>query len=506
MNFTIINRWRDYPKDAKNHVFLVWDNWNDFGYFTHFGVFYVDGDSVSHDLEAIKIGFLGQQEKERVFQIGHEFTNIGADYFSVGVSEEFYERLNAFPQFKDEILESLNDIAYNEELYESVVDEPVVQNSFFRFISPSTVTGQFRRMAHGGVKLTPFSFTFSREGSVDKTSSIRLFFDVFPDSSPPTNIHVLIGRNGVGKTFLINEMINSLVKSGNDQPPTGTFEFHKNLEMEEVERFANLISISFSAFDKIAPIPNGANENGINFSYIGLMETSATSISTPTLKGPTQFAKEFLSSLRACKSRGMKERWTSAVRNLFSNPNTQIQEVELLIDEEADEYIKTSFGSLSSGHKIVLLTITKLIEQLQEKSLVIMDEPEAHLHPPLLSAYIRTISELLITTNGVAIVATHSPVVLQEVPRSCIWKLRRSNNFMVAERLQRESFGENVGILTNEIFKLEVRDSGFYKMIHEGIKNHDVDYQTVIESFNNQLGSEARLVTMATLQNKNERP
>lgn len=48
---------------------------------------------------------------------------------------------------------------------------------------------------------------------------------------------------------------------------------------------------------------------------------------------------------------------------------------------------------------------------------MLIDEPEGHLHPPLLSAFVRALSELLVNRNGVAIIATHSPVVLQEVPR-----------------------------------------------------------------------------------------
>ena len=38
------------------------------------------------------------------------------------------------------------------------------------------------------------------------------------------------------------------------------------------------------------------------------------------------------------------------------------------------------FKRLSSGHKIVLLTITRLVEVVEEKTLVLIDEPEAHLH------------------------------------------------------------------------------------------------------------------------------
>lgn len=62
-----------------------------------------------------------------------------------------------------------------------------------------------------------------------------------------------------------------------------------------------------------------------------------------------------------------------------------------------------------------------------------LDEPESHLHPPLLSAFIRSLSELLILRNGVAIIATHSPVILQEVPKRCAWILNRSGISAKAE-------------------------------------------------------------------------
>ena len=161
-----------------------------------------------------------------------------------------------------------------------------------------------------------------------------------------------------------------------------------------------------------------------------------------------------------------------------------------------------TFKRLSSGHKIVLLTITRLVETLQERSLVLIDEPEAHLHPPLLSAFIRALSELLNSTNGVAIIATHSPVILQEAPKSCVWKLRRAGAEAIADRLEIESFGENVGVLTNEIFGLEIAKSGFYKLLNKAIEVND-NYEEVVDHFNDQLGMEARAIVMSIYSNKN---
>ena len=138
-----------------------------------------------------------------------------------------------------------------------------------------------------------------------------------------------------------------------------------------------------------------------------------------------------------------------------------------------------------------MLTITRLVETLEERSLVLLDEPEAHLHPPLLSAFIRSLSDLLINRNGVAIIATHSPVILQEVPKTCVWRIWRSGREKKIERPVAETFGENVGTLTQAIFGLEVTNSGFHKMLSDAVQDNLV-YEEVLARFNGQLGDEAR--------------
>ncbi|SEG69185.1 AAA family ATPase [Bosea lathyri] len=188
---------------------------------------------------------------------------------------------------------------------------------------------------------------------------------------------------------------------------------------------------------------------------------------------------------------------------LEADPIFKDAEVAELADAALDErelkkQAKALFGKLSSGHKIVLLTITRLVETVEERTLVLLDEPEAHLHPPLLSAFVRALSDLLINRNGVAIIATHSPVVLQEVPSSCAWKVRRSGLQMEAERPEIETFGENVGILTREVFGLEVSHSGFHKMLRDAVAEGET-YEEIVARFGGELGGEAKAILRAIL-------
>ena len=166
-----------------------------------------------------------------------------------------------------------------------------------------------------------------------------------------------------------------------------------------------------------------------------------------------------------------------------------------------NEYIKQMFSKLSSGHKVVLLIITCCVDKIVEKSVIFMDEPENHLHPPLLSALIRALSDLLIDRNGVAIVSTHSPVVLQEVPNNCVYSIRRLDQKLIAERLSIKTFGASIGSLTNEVFGLEVTDSGYHKLISEAVQKIG-EYEQISDEFDNQLGNEAVMLlrTLLALQ------
>ena len=115
------------------------------------------------------------------------------------------------------------------------------------------------------------------------------------------------------------------------------------------------------------------------------------------------------------------------------------------------------------------------------------------MHPPLVSAFIRALSDLLTYRNGVAIIATHSPVIVQEVPKKCVWILRRAGKYRKFERPQIETFGENLGELTTEIFGYEVLNSGFHKILKDVSQKEDT-YNDALEHFRNELGNEAKSI------------
>jgi predicted ATP-dependent endonuclease of OLD family len=90
---------------------------------------------------------------------------------------------------------------------------------------------------------------------------------------------------------------------------------------------------------------------------------------------------------------------------------------------------------------------------IQPNTLVLFDEPETHLHPNAVASLFLVLTDILSSYDSYAVVATHSPVVIQEIPSKRVIVFRRTENITVAEPLHLESFGESVTELTRHVFE-----------------------------------------------------
>lgn len=515
MRFVVLPHGQRRPREGRDVVYLITDTWDDwFKYSTMYAVYYFDEYGEGHSIGEVKIGSFDMHSGQRRPNLPEAFTELGHEFFSVGQDDSYYEKLNDLGSAKRATyLTAMRDMALDADRYERALEENVTGVSLLRYVSDKTVRGQFRRMATGGARLTSFSFSYTPPRRLRGPVPPTFEYAVAVESSPPSNVHVLIGRNGVGKTHTVNLMTNALVRANGDE--YGEFQWTGEEDDEDVSLgFSGIVSVSFSAFDPFEPLPVRENKStSVRYHYVGLKHQTKNADGTQKPpKSPEDLASDFGKSVSAIVTQTAKrERWRRALEILESDRLFERAEVWQLIDDyervieempsreaqaEVRKLARAIFGKMSSGHKIVLLTITRLVELLEERSLVLVDEPEAHLHPPLLSALIRTLSDLLTNRNGVAIIATHSPVILQEVPRHCVWRIRRSGRRTVIERPAQETFGENVGTLTHAIFGLEVTESGFHTMISQAV-DEGLDYENIVERFGGQLGDEARGIARA---------
>lgn len=509
--FRVIAQGASIPSDIRGPVaYLNRDRWDDWGkYSTQFYLTVVDESGNQHGIGLVKIGQRGLKKHgggedipagHRRPNIPEAFDQLADDFFSVGQEDSYYGSLNALGEdIREQVLNGLRDVALDANRWEWAKEEDVMGESLLRSVTSTTVTGQFRRMAHGNARLTRFYFTYSApKRTSDGGPPLKLDFGVNPESPIPTNVHVLIGRNGVGKTRLLSLMAKALVATDAAAKQSGRFEF--NEFSGHGGTFANVVAVSFSAFDEADLLPERKlATDALGYSYIGLRDyASPAPTASIKPKTPALLAGEFVESLTECRIGPRRKWWEAAITALQSDPVFRAAQLTAMIaknlsgKDERDEVLKT-FKALSSGHKIVLLTLTRLVEKVEEKTLVLIDEPEAHLHPPLLSAMTRAVSELMVTRNGVAIVATHSPVILQEVPKSCAWILNRTLTVSKAERPSIQTFAEGVGILSREVFQLELSQSGYHQILSH-LRKTSASYEEAIEKLDGALGAEGKAV------------
>ena len=511
LSFQKIPRGRYFPSPGrKGTVYLRVDNWDDYSFKTMFYLAFCDETGETREIGNVKIGYVGQPQGYVHDLVPEEFEQLAENFFSLGQDSDYYKNIKELmsEESSNALLVGLRDVANDDNLLSAVEQEEVFKTSLMRSVSWSAIHGQYKRILSGGAILTEFRFSYKRDKS-ELNTGIEIDFHVAPNSKPPTNIHILIGRNGVGKTTLLNNMVKAVLFGENQQEACGLFyeksPWYSDDQTISDEYFSSLVSVAFSAFDPfIPPLEQHDRNKGICYFYIGLKNIFEENGNQKTkLKESTELCEDFISSLGSCFSlQKKKELWLRAISKLESDSNFAQMGLMRLAEEEYPQNLAGSlYKRMSSGHAIVLLTMTRLVETVEEKTFVLLDEPESHLHPPLLSAFTRALSDLLINRNAVAIIATHSPVVLQEVPKSCVWKLRRTGLEGQADRPEGETFGENVGVLTREVFGLEVSKSGFHGLLLDFVEQGK-SYDEIMADFDNQLGFEGRAILRALIASK----
>ena len=496
--------------------YLIPDNWDD--WFEYEISYYL----WIKDMEEVCVGRVKIAERHqnvRTANLPIQFETLGNNFISIGFNEYYYEELKQ-TNYREQILEALNDIAYNPELYEQVRDYNVTKIALMREYSESKLKRQIHRMALGGARLTDYNFTYVFPSVNPLTlEKVEMAFEVERDKKPSSNIHVMIGKNGIGKTTIIKKMIYALEGCKSAE------EVGKIVDDEGIG-FANIVFASFSAFDEPIFEENFEDKFLIQYKFVGL-------VNNKSIKSRDTLTKEFVECsfgfyLNSSKMRLWKDtikilqsdntfteqgidnwiddsimkNWYKEIKGLVRNTDELYMESDIdRLKEKHEKRVFPLFSILSSGHKIILLTIANLIDLVEEKTIVFLDEPEEHLHPPLVAAFIKALSNLLIYRNGVGIIATHSPVIVQEVPKKCVWILNRKGEYLIPRRPEIETYGENLGELTTEIFGYEVNNSGFHKEIQDAVEKSD-SYEAAKNIFYNQLGKEAKSILRAYMYEK----
>lgn len=520
------------PVGLEPILILQQDRWNDYRFRTQYQLYYFENgkqtDETDAYIGAVKILRRGQTAADDI-QISEDFSELTAEFCSVGESLDYYTRLNSLhPDMRDWILMALRDVVINPNFGSQFESEEGWRISLFRdqryggyefrLLAGSILTGDYTSVPAENLR---FSFKLPNwQQAVEFTFSSPTIEESFLgyESGLPGRIAVIVGRNGSGKSTVLARLARVAYgtvgeRIAGDLAELGTIE-------PVGIGFSRIVNISFSPFDSFRlPASDAKSRRKVaketqqgdgRFIFIGLRDiarerraarSSGERMGTTVLKSISELAADFRSFLGVIEARGRKALLNQVAKTLLLEQYLS----ELTSDPteaETDHTILQGFLESSTGHKITLLITAGLIAHIEPRSLVLIDEPETHLHPPLLAALMHSLRQILEAHKAFAVVATHSPVIVQESLAQHVKVIRREGEVGGMLPVKIETFGESIGLITQEIFGLSAETTDFHQALDGLIEN--LPNLDKIEALfqNNSMSHQARAYVMSRLASR----
>ncbi len=334
---------------------------------------------------------------------------------------------------------------------------------------------------------TSINYSFKEDG-IDKGA---LNFKKNRKSKLPMNVYAVVGGNGSGKSYKINQIISE--------------------HMAGDKKFSQILHFSLSPFDNIINFDKdgsrkeisdkGKDSDGeiiyekvgfVSVKYPPILEVlkKAEALAlTDVKKYLYQKSSKYLVAENTLKEGfegkiSIKESFSYYIQNLLIDLIASEDKLKMwgdclnfftfeswvddIINAFQDRNISKNdiekIDTLSSGQATILLYITKLISSINQGSLVIFDEPETFMHPPMVKAFIRAVSELVDNNKAFCLMATHSPVIIQEIPHCNVYKLDSNHELT---NIYYKTYGQNLDTLYKNIYGVELQQTGYNSFFND---------------------------------------
>lgn len=481
------------PHDIGNNVFLLAHyNWDDYGNRTSFILYYVQPDGSQVEIGALKLMKAGENNTYNI--LDNSFYILSKDYCSLGQDTSYYETM--YGLFKGDTyiyLKALRDAAMYSTIHEKFEKDEGFKFSLLRENIAEKALREGRFIVNGRKMNDAYAFTYlyRPEYHTDLNANyVRISFHFQYECKPYERVYGLIGENGVGKTTLINNIISSLTENSEKESFDGLRPI-----------FSKVMAISYSPFDAF---PTNISGSIIDYLYCGLLENDNVILSKEK-----QYKKLKANIEKINKRDSLKEpfcqTWLDIMKDVFTDDIIRSfkRETPSNTSLECDTICETC-KTMSSGETIFMYSISDIIANIRKDTLLLFDEPEQHLHPHGIMQLIRAIYTILEKFESYAIIATHSPLVIREMLSKNVFVFNREEDNLHVAKIGIESFGEDIAILNDIVFKNRSEEKQYEKYIDILVDECDGDYSNVVSELQNE-HNELSLSTRLLIQSAIER-
>lgn len=462
--------WRE-DLDAEFPYFkLTSDNWDDFGYKTSFLLEFFNSKDEKYSLGSIRIMKRGEYSTF----LEEKFYKLNKDYCSLFNEEKHYLFLKSIlPERYISVLAALNDAAYFPAICESFESEEGFVKSLCRDSNESEkIIRTIRNKLNYGDHVSnffDFEFLFN---PIYSNHNVSFNFDFNTDKLIPKRLYCVIGKNGVGKTLMIRDLLEKLSE--------------KNFEkiFPRVPLFGKIIVVSYSYFDTFQDLKSRLD---FNFLFCGLINPE----NNEPLSSNDIIVK-ILSSLDKIEKKEIQKKYflicyrfldSTIINSIFEITAKKRLLEDFTIEDIASANIKKEningiVNKMSSGQRALFFIVTEIISNIRYNSFLIFDEPETHLHPNAITEFMNVIIELLEEFDSYGLVATHSPLIVREIFSDSIFVFEKDDDMPMVRKLEFETFGENLSAITSEIFGNKDTSKYYVRAIEE-LVNSGKSYEQI---------------------------
>jgi ABC-type branched-subunit amino acid transport system ATPase component len=463
------------------------DRWNDFGYRTKVEI-QINLKNQGSVVVGGYIGFLTNSPKDPngVDRLNELLDGVDVYVLPVTMGHKFFTMLPDMESYRKIsrvfgvdnavlILRSINDLVVLGEFKthanwldlareSDVFLKSFMRNteSFFAFNNAGSILrGQafekFRNVSNS------LSITFQLPG---KLNPHEMLFRFGHDERLPKRIAVVIGENGVGKSQTLGRIVHSAITGSLDLKDADTHQrpiFNRILAFAPTNETGSVFpsdrrkrsKVWYKRFALNRAGASQKNRNRVSDLIIQVLR------STEYL-GELSRWDLFLESLEAINRRqeiclqykDEAQRFVT-LDELRVNGEERALEIYASIDPRKDP-VRVIDGvgyPLSSGEISFLRFAAQASLYVENGSLLLLDEPETHLHPSFISKFVDLLDRLLELTGSAAIIATHSVYFVREVFPEQVTVLRvNSNGFVETPVTALQTFGADVGAISYFVF------------------------------------------------------
>ncbi|WP_233968854.1 AAA family ATPase [Pectobacterium polaris] len=461
------------------------NNWNDFGYRTRVDIIiHLDGDKIYSTVAFI--GFLtnSPDAPNGTAHLKQLLKDMGDLTLPATDSHRFYTMLPSMDEYRSivqklglehavKVLKAMKDlVALNEfktntnwlglAVKTDVFLKSFVRNSesYFAYKNAGSILrGLENEEFHKLSKVIAIQFQLP-----DRQNAHDLIFTFDHDEDLPKRIAVIIGKNGVGKSQTLGRIARAALQ-GDTSLVDGNGDrilVNRILAFAPTNEAESVFPKEQCKHPRVWYRRFSLNRSGIIRKGAGVADQVLQVARSDEYIRELSRWDIFLEALIAidnweqiCLPTRDKEFDPIPLSKLIRSNEQRRLEKFAAIDTRKEPFrvIAGSSYPLSSGEISFLRFAAQASLNVENGSLLLLDEPETHLHPNFISQFVSLLDNLLKQTGSAAIIATHSAYFVREVFQEQVTVLRSDQDGYVRVELPTlRTFGADIGAISYFVF------------------------------------------------------